>query len=164
MTRTAKNGRIFKEHGIMNTKVAGFTLIELMIVVAIIGILAAVAVPSYLNYTARSQASEGYYLLEAAKTPVVEYATDTGIWPADDSLGEVVRTLSGKYVASITSTGGGVSSDNTYTLTALFASSDISSRIAGKTVQLQSTDGGKTWVCSGALGTIPVNVRPAACK
>src|SRR3989304_8973620 len=77
----------------------GFTLIELMIVVAIIGILAAVAIPAYQDYIARSQMSEAVTLMGGAKTPLSEYVADSGGLPA--AITDVVGTVSGKYVASI---------------------------------------------------------------
>src|SRR5579871_1655900 len=77
----------------------GFTLIELMIVVAIIGILAAVAIPAYQDYIARSQVAEAVSLLGAAKTPVAEYISDKGVMPG---LTDAVSTTNGKYMASMT--------------------------------------------------------------
>ncbi|EMT5308843.1 pilin [Neisseria gonorrhoeae] len=68
----------------MNTLQKGFTLIELMIVIAIVGILAAVALPAYQDYTARAQVSEAILLAEGQKSAVTEYYLNNGEWPADN--------------------------------------------------------------------------------
>jgi type IV pilus assembly protein PilA len=83
----------------------GFTLIELMIVVAIIGILAAIAIPAYQDYTIRAQVTEGLNLADAVKTGVAEYYANNGTWPvglvgANPALG-YTSLPSGKYVASV---------------------------------------------------------------
>src|SRR6187431_3162958 len=78
----------------------GFTLIELMIVVAIIGILAAVAIPAYQDYIARSQVSEAVSLTAGGKTPLSEYYNDKGNWPMAAS--DVIGNQNGKYVSFIT--------------------------------------------------------------
>jgi type IV pilus assembly protein PilA len=83
----------------------GFTLIELMIVVAIIGILAAIAIPAYQDYTIRSQVTEGLNLAAAVNTPVAEYYAQNGTWPiglvgVSPALGYTQRP-SGKYVSQV---------------------------------------------------------------
>src|SRR3954447_9866869 len=84
----------------------GFTLIELMIVVAIIGILAAVAIPAYQDYIARAQVSEAVSLMGSAKTPLAEYFADKGQWPT--MLSDVLGNSTGKYTGSITGVNSGV--------------------------------------------------------
>jgi len=88
----------------------GFTLIELMIVVAIIGILAAIAIPAYQDYIIRSQVSEGLAMASSVKASVAEYFSDRGTWPTDDGAGTgdlgLTAPPSGKYVSGITVTTG----------------------------------------------------------
>jgi type IV pilus assembly protein PilA len=86
----------------------GFTLIELMIVVAIIGILAAIAIPAYQNYTIRAQATEGLTLADGWKTAIAEYYANTGNWPA--SIANLTGTCCsvGKYESSIAVSSGSI--------------------------------------------------------
>ena len=79
----------------------GFTLIELMIVVAIIGILAAIAIPAYQDYVIRSQVSEGLAMASATKASVAEYFADRGDWPASNGALGITTAPSGKYVSAI---------------------------------------------------------------
>jgi|SRR5688572_28132270 type IV pilus assembly protein PilA len=89
----------------MKTLQKGFTLIELMIVVAIIGILAAIAIPAYQDYTIRAQVSEGLTLASDVKAGVAEYAAQVGDWPVtlqEAGLGSAVLTdKQGRYVESL---------------------------------------------------------------
>ena len=126
----------------------GFTLIELMIVVAIIGILAAVAIPAYQDYIARAQVSEAVNLLGGGKTPMAEYFADKGQWP--QTAGSVMGNTSGKYTASIGYSGGSAPAAGVQTvvLEAQMKTSGINAGITGKSVWLQSTNGGKIWTCT----------------
>ncbi len=85
----------------------GFTLIELMIVIAIIGILAAIAIPAYQNYTIRSQVTEGLTLGDGWKTAIAEYYANTGNWPAQSNLTGTSNSF-GKYESQVTVAASGV--------------------------------------------------------
>ncbi|WP_428992378.1 pilin [Neisseria gonorrhoeae] len=87
----------------MNTLQKGFTLIELMIVIAIVGILAAVALPAYQDYTARAQVSEAILLAEGQKSAVTEYYLNHGKWPENNSAAGVASAskIIGKYVKQV---------------------------------------------------------------
>lgn len=123
----------------------GFTLIELMIVVAIIGILAAVAIPQYQDYTARAQGSEACTLLGGLKTPIAEYAATNGAPPSlgpssgTPDLDAADYTTSGDYVASIA----GTVSGTVGTYTATMETSDVASAVSGGQVDMafDSSDG-----------------------
>ncbi|ENW2648395.1 pilin, partial [Neisseria gonorrhoeae] len=110
----------------MNTLQKGFTLIELMIVIAIVGILAAVALPAYQDYTARAQVSEAILLAEGQKSAVTEYYLNNGIWPENNDKAGVASSSSikGKYVKEVKVANGVV--------TATMASSNVNNEIKGK--------------------------------
>ncbi len=144
-------------------KEKGFTLIELMIVIAIIGILAAIAIPAYQDYIARSQASEAVSLMSGTKTPMAEYFSDKGVWP---SVAAVAGTTSGKYVNTITSNTSGAATDTgVVTLTATMKGSGaVNANIVSKTVILTSA-AGSSWTCSAGGGdAIDDKYLPAACR
>ena len=142
----------------MNHLQKGFTLIELMIVVAIIGILAAVAIPAYQDYIARSQVSEAVSLTAGGKTPLAEFFADKGVWPSTADV--VMGNLAGKYVSNIT-LGGATMATGVISVIGEMRSAGVNSAIAGSTLILTSGDG-KIWNCSA--GTISSKYRPAACR
>src|SRR6202167_4023913 len=86
----------------------GFTLIELMIVIAIIGILAAIAIPAYQNYTIRAQVTEGLSLADGFKTTISEYYSNYGVMPTNNAAIGATGAVVGKYVSAITVNNGGI--------------------------------------------------------
>lgn len=144
----------------------GFTLIELMIVVAIIGILAAIAIPQYQDYVDRSQVSEAVQLMGGAKTAIEEQVSQTGAFPADeaalDALG--VKTT-GSYVANIVASAGTSAGSGTITATMYAASENkVSAEVAGKTVSFTRTGTGE-WTCvRGETNPILDEHLPTSCE
>jgi type IV pilus assembly protein PilA len=140
----------------------GFTLIELMIVVAIIGILAAIALPAYQDYTIRTQVSEGMTLASGAKTAVAEYYDNKGAFPSNNAeAGLATATdITGKYVLSVTNTNGKV---------AVVYAKDSNTKITtagANTLMLSAVShaGSVEWVCGGAGTTVNQKYRPASCR
>ncbi|EOF9597006.1 pilin [Neisseria gonorrhoeae] len=127
----------------MNTLQKGFTLIELMIVIAIVGILAAVALPAYQDYTARAQVSEAILLAEGQKSAVTEYYLNNGEWPKDnDSAGVAASSsIKGKYVKQVEVKNGVV--------TATMKSDGVNKEIKDKRLSLwaKREDGSVKWFC-----------------
>ena len=142
----------------------GFTLIELMIVVAIIGILAAIAIPAYQDYIARAQVSEAVELMSGGKTPLAEFYADKGRWPS--TANSVMGNQYGKYTSVVTMTVGMTTSALTATLQALMKVAGTNKNIQGKTLQLSTGDGAKTWACTvgAAVTAIGTKFVPGACK
>lgn len=136
----------------------GFTLIELMIVVAIIGILAAIAIPAYQDYIARAQASEGAELLAGIKTNVAEFTSTNGSFPTVANLGQIKQ--SGKYVSGITSTTPGQ-------YIATFRTTSVSNKLAGANItMIYVTPNGGTfsYTCATSGGAAwDAGIKPNIC-
>jgi type IV pilus assembly protein PilA len=164
---------------------SGFTLIELMIVVAIIGILAAIAIPQYQNYVARAQVSEALSLVSGAKTAVAEYLNVNSDFPTGNTEAgmEVADTIKGKYVSSVTVstvTDTATPPVTRATVTAIFTKGGdfkAHEKLAGGSLVLTGTDatGSVSWACSSgpsssggdaALGTLTdiTDYIPSSCK
>lgn len=140
----------------MFIKQKGFSVIELMFVVAIIGILASVAIPFYHSYTARAKVSEAVMLLGGLKTPMLEFYNTWHRWP---SVEEVHGKTSGTYIESV------VSGDNDgLYVEATMKSND--SIVGGKQVRMKYISATLQWHCTvdGVSDPIPNNVLPSVCR
>ena len=143
-------------------KQQGFTLIELMIVVAIIGILAAVAIPAYQDYTVRAKVTEGLSLASGAKTSVAEYYSSTGELPTGNGQAGMAQpqSINGNSVSRVEVLGTG-------TIQITF-SGPANSPLNGTLLDLvpvPDADGGPlTWTCGAGATNLAAKYRPSSCR
>lgn len=137
----------------------GFTLIELMIVIAIIGIIAAVAIPAYLDYAVRSEVAHGFSLASGAKTSVTEYFQNHGTFPGDNTAAGLSAPgdIRNQYVAQVQVTGAG--------LIQVTFGNQVNSKILNAVLTMTPTSnlGSVLWACTGDATLVP-KWLPAACR
>jgi len=140
----------------------GFTLIELMIVVAIIGILAAIAIPAYQDYIIRAKVSEPMIFADAAKISITEFYQSQGHMPANASSAGINVSATTKYISAVAFNR---TSDTVADVTISLAAAAVGT--AGN-IQLLGTANAGTgivdWVCNGAGTTVAPKYRPANCR
>ena len=146
----------------MKSMQKGFTLIELMIVVAIIAILAAIAIPQYQNYVTKSQFSESQTIADGLKTPIVEYFNQTGTCPklGEGGIAANGASYSGKYVSDVALSG----TAPKCIITVNFRAGTVSKPLQGNSVTFTGNDNGGSfsWTCTST--TIDAKYRPQACQ
>ena len=136
-----------------------FTWVGLISLAAILGFIAAIAIPSYGDYTHRVQASETVSLMGQAKTSLAEYFQNMKRWP--NRIDEVAHNTSGKYTLAVSITKG-AGGTGEIELTGTLRTEGVDKRVAGTTILMISQDGGRNWICKP--GTILGKNVSASCR
>ena len=143
----------------MRKNLRGFTLVELLIVVGIIGILASMAVPAYLDHGIRAQVAQGIKLGSGAKIAVTEYYQDRGAYPADNATAglEAAANITGKYVTQVAVTGAG--------LVQVTFGNDVNFNLLNAVLTFTPVDnaGSISWACAGDA-TLVDKWLPPSCR
>jgi type IV pilus assembly protein PilA len=144
------------------SRIKGFTLIELMIVVAIIGVLAAIAIPAYQQHIVRGQVSEAIALGMGVKEPLNEFGWTYGAWPIKlvspsvvAASNELHASLIGKYATVADTVEGSYPNGSVVVMMQV-------GKATGETIVFSTTTGGSAWDCTG--GTLKAIYRPSACR
>ncbi|MGH8118438.1 MAG: pilin [Rhodanobacteraceae bacterium] len=154
----------------MKTVQKGFTLIELMIVVAIIAILAAIAIPAYQNYLIRAQVTEGITLMDGAKVALTEFYANHGAFPKDNEAAGLAPEgqIKGKYVTQVLVSSDGTATGNA-TITSTFGN-DANTALTDGTVTLTGAapvddeNENIVWSCTGDGTKVLAKYLPSSCR
>ena len=143
----------------MGKKQVGFTLIELMIVIAVIGVLATLAIAAYQEYQIRAQVSEGLGLMDGLKNNIAEYYVETGFFPPDNALSGSANagSIVGKYITQVSIDAGVIKAS---------LGNDINAKVFGETLALSPTFAGGSfvWSCDIPDTTVPAKYLPSVCR